>query len=350
MIYLVSQDWANTSNNHAGIKYLCNKLQEMYPGIYRSIVIPCYMDDRILSTNRIVRKFQCRYARYQIKCFSKRIIDDFALCLRPNDVVFLMEYYERVSPMKCLADSIRSKFPFVNIWAMAHLIPSKLSSMFPNDSEFTLWMKNVDKIFTLGQSLSNYLLSRGIAKEKIETTFHYVDNYYLSQDVGVPGDRVKVIAMGNQARNIELLHKVVKSNSSVDFIICQGVMDLKNVFSDCSNVNLIPFVPEPDLRSYMESADISLNVMQDTIGSNVIVTSLAMGLAMVCSDVGSIRDYCDEKNTIFCGNNSVESFSNSIKALSLDKDLLMKMKKSAQKRGELYSIEKFHLYLMSRKG
>ena len=36
----------------------------------------------------------------------------------------------------------------------------------------------------------------------------------------------------------------------------------------------------------MNDSDISLNVMKDTIGSNVICTSMATGLAMVVSDVG----------------------------------------------------------------
>jgi glycosyltransferase involved in cell wall biosynthesis len=114
-------------------------------------------------------------------------------------------------------------------------------------------------------------------------------------------------------------------------------------------VTLIPFVPEPELRLYMEHSDISLNVMQDTIGSNVIVTSLAMGLAMVCSDVGSIRDYCDEENAIFCENSSVESFSKAINLLSSNRQLLMNMKTSAQKRSLSFSIEKFHLALMNLK-
>ena len=65
-------------------------------------------------------------------------------------------------------------------------------------------------------------------------------------------------------------------------------------------MKLIPFVEEENLRRYMEQSDISLNVMHDTIGSNVIVTSMASGLAMVVSDVGSIHDYCDERNSVFC--------------------------------------------------
>ena len=129
---------------------------------------------------------------------------------------------------------------------------------------------------------------------------------------------------------------------NADFTICQGVVDMSAFFSEFDNVRLIPYVAESDLRNYMDESDISLNVMEDTIGSNVIVTSMAMGLAMICSDVGSIRDYCDESNTIFCNNNCVEDFSNAIKKLSEDSDLLYSMRLSAQHKAMLFSIENFH--------
>ena len=58
MNYLICQDWTNTSNNHAGIKYLCNQLQTMYPSSYTSITIPDFtytnskMNVRMLPINK----------------------------------------------------------------------------------------------------------------------------------------------------------------------------------------------------------------------------------------------------------------------------------------------------------
>lgn len=89
----------------------------------------------------------------------------------------------------------------------------------------------------------------------------------------------------------------------------------------------------------MQDADISINVMEDTIGSNVIVTSLAMGLAMVCSDVGSIRDYCNDSNTIFC--NTSEDFTRAIEILQSDDTKISNMQMEAYKRGLELSINKF---------
>lgn len=58
----------------------------------------------------------------------------------------------------------------------------------------------------------------------------------------------------------------------------------------------------------MVNVDILLNVMEDIVGSNVIVILLVMGLVMICSNVGFIKDYCDDSNIIFCNNFNVEDF------------------------------------------
>lgn len=98
-------------------------------------------------------------------------------------------------------------------------------------------------------------------------------------------------------------------------------------------------VDETELRQYMSESDISLNVMYDTVGSNVIVTSLGMGLAMLCSDVGSIRDYCNDENAMFC--KSVSDFSEALKLLVMDRDRLSKMQLAAAEKGRELSVDNF---------
>ena len=131
----------------------------------------------------------------------------------------------------------------------------------------------------------------------------------------------------------------------VDFVICQGLSDMSSYFCGCKNVRLIPFVSEIELRQLMMESDVSLNVMEDTVGSNVVVTSLAMGLAMICSDVGSIRDYCTEENSVFCDNADPDSFSRAVQKLSLNRDVLNKMRQSSQNMARKFSIANFHCNL-----
>ena len=106
------------------------------------------------------------------------------------------------------------------------------------------------------------------------------------------GDDVKVIVMGALARDFEQIAYIVSRLPQIYFYICKGRENIDYLFSGLKNATLVGYVPEAELKHYMNDSDISLNVMKDTIGSNVICTSMATGLAMVVSDVGSIRDYC----------------------------------------------------------
>ena len=96
----------------------------------------------------------------------------------------------------------------------------------------------------------------------------------------------------------------------------------------------------------MDASDISLNVMKDTIGSNVICTSMAMGLAMVCSDVGSIHDYCDDTNAFFC--KSTEDFVKVLQDLSREPEKVIEMKKSSFEKSKRLSIECYYKDLQKK--
>lgn len=339
MKYIICQDWSNTSNNHAGMKYLAKRMEALRPTEFKAITVPDFFEKVFKCKSKILRRFLVIYARFEhyrfIRKLTKRLLSELTLA----DSVYLFEYLERMTPQLYIAKHIRKKYKEMPINAMVHLVPQKLDKGF-GDSEFIEWMQPISKVITLGASLSSYLEARGISPSRIGTTFHYVDMDYYHNEPKM-NKKVSVIAMGNQMRNISLLKDIVNHNPAVDFTICQGVLDFSDVFSSNQNVKLIPFVSEDELRGYMSEADISLNVMDDTIGSNVIVTSMAMGLAMVCSDVGSIRDYCDESNTIFCNNSNREDFSFAISKLSNDSLLLQQMKQSSVKKAEQFNIISF---------
>lgn len=343
MIYLICQDWANTSNNHAGIKYLCNAIQTRKPSLFKTFTIPYFLDETKLSSNRIIRKIQVLLAKCRHKKYVQSFTGIFLHNVNTKDIVVVMEYMEIFYPILPFVKAIKNKNSNIKVYGMVHLVPSKLDIAFPNDESFNKWTSQVDKILTLGSSLTNYFIERGIQKEKILTTFHYVDNSYYKRQLTIKSHnlRLKVIAMGNQMRNVTLLKSIVNHSPDVDFIICQGINNLESHFKNCANVQLIPFVSENELRDLMTLSDVSLNVMYDTIGSNVIVTSMAMGLAMICSDVGSIRDYCSDKNCIFCDNEIVDQFTLAISTLSKDRGLLKKMQENSVLISDKLSIDRF---------
>lgn len=348
MKYLICQDWPNTTNNHAGIKYLCNYLEITYPKEFSAIISPDYKLGKRHSSSKIKHKICVSYLKFRYVFHMLKITISLIKKIKEGDSILFMEYMDLHYPQSLFAKIIRIKCPYIKLYGMIHLVPLRILSKY-NKKDINRLVQPLDKIITLGHSLSTFFEDQGVPKDRIITSFHYVDSYYDRKKLDLHSKNVEnklsVIAMGNQMRNIDILKEVVLKNANCNFIICQGMNDMSSSFLGCENVELIPFVPEDILRDLMSKSDISLNVMIDTVGSNVIVTSMAMGLAMICSNVGSIKDYCSEENTIFCDNNDVSSFSDAIKKLSYDVDLLNKMKEMSYERSKRFSIENFYNFI-----
>ena len=109
---------------------------------------------------------------------------------------------------------------------------------------------------------------------------------------------------------------------------------------EAPNLKIFGYVAEDELLSLMKTSDISLNLMKDTIGSNVITTSLACGLVVLASNVGSIRNYIEHNKEGFLLDNN-EECNSYLNNLNKDRLLLKSLKKNAIKRANDFSLNKF---------
>lgn len=331
MNYFIIQDWQNTHGNHAGMVHLCKKLRQKDPQNVKLFIIP---NLRIKGkNNKTIQNIV--YLFYSLFFFLR-------IPSSKHNTVFLMEYLLPTHNQYYIA-KLLSYHKNLKIFGLAHLVPSDLNQYFPNDKELQIWAKPLTGIITLGSSLSSYLNNRGIEKSKIHTLFHYVDLEYYSpsNSTSLQKSQVKIIIMGSMKRDFDSIVEVINNVPNAQFIFCCGRKKIdKSIFKYPQNVRIYNFIPENQLKSLMDEADISLNIMYDTIGSNVITTSLAMGLAMVVSDVGSIHDYCTEQNAIFCKDN--KNIIKSINYLSQHLDVLENMKRSSTYISQRFSIDKFY--------
>ena len=340
MKYLICQDYSNTTNNHAGIKHMCMLLKKYYPEQYEIIVFPDLYKN--LDINTIYGKIMMKiFQKVLIPNKYKKIGDYLIEKAGDDDNIYLLEYFNTSFPQLSLAKYIKKRNNRITIYGMAHLVPEIINKQF-SGKQFNKWVSSIDTILTLGSSLSNYFIqSKCVNEKKIKTLFHYVDlDYYkplVTENFETKKRYPKILVMGNQKRNFNLLLSITKANPKIQFTICQGVIDLRDKFKNCNNVHLVGFIEEDELLSLMQHSDISLNIMDDTIGSNVIVTSMAVGLAMIVSDVGSIRDYCKEDGAIYC-KNTVESFSDAINELFEKKNKLNLLKEKSLKYSCNFSI------------
>ena len=353
MKYLICQQWDNLRGNHAGFPHICHLLEQKYPDQY--VVI-----EKSTPTRRRTRKN--KFSRLLFKYIDNRDLikrnyeEYILLCsnmfqtLREGDEVFLLEYNLPIVSQYELAKYIRNNFKGVRLYALSHLTPS----YFEKDhvrKKIVKWDSCIDKQLTLGSSLSQYLKGIGIKPQKISTGFHAVDlNYYSSsnENIEIKKERLTIISIGALQRNYNLLSKIVNRCDDVNWIICAGRKHVTGLFPKQDNVKILGYLEESELRYQMSQADLALNVMEDTVGSNVITTSMAMGLGIIVSDVGSIHDYCNDRNALFC-DNDVESFVSAINFVVLNHSMVMNMKRESLNIIRKFSIENTHKWFCSLK-
>lgn len=320
MIYIICQDWPSTSGNHAGMLHLYKRISE---------------DIKECRLYIVDYKGFCKYDITK-KLYIYLMVFFFCFKLKKGDKVILTEYLMRSSYQDIIAKWIHVLHPNIKIDAMVHLVPSLLEKSLSRNKI----IKNstyVTRLITLGTSLTKYLNSLNI--KNVHTSFHYVDLDYYRPHAGYRDESISAIVMGALDRDFKLLAEVIEKVPEIHFYICKGKKKIDSYFINLPNVTLLGFLPENKLKEYMNKANISLNIINDTIGSNVICTSLAMGLAMVVSDVGSIHDYCTKENSFFC--KTKDDFIKALNKLSHDKELMQKMSNHSIKTAPLLSIDRF---------
>lgn len=337
MKYLIVQDWLSTHGNHAGMVHMCRLLCQKYPENYSMLVNNC-----ILPSTRIKNYMKRIYGLFKRNILRHN--EYISLCkpmfskLNNDDEVFLLEYHCPSRSQLEIAKYIRKNHPYVKIIALSHLTPTWYRNYQGYKEMILEWEKYIDKQLTLGSSLTRFFCALGVQHEKISTGFHYVDRDYYDVKEIIKHERPTVITMGALQRDFSLLAEIVRGCPNIHWIICKGRKNVDDMFAGLDNVELKGFLKEDELRHHMTRADISLNVLEDTVGSNVITTSMAMGLAIVVSDVGSIHDYCSAENAIFCENNS-HSFIDALIKLSKNKELLFSLRQNAYLKSNDFKIE-----------
>ncbi|WP_300725333.1 glycosyltransferase [uncultured Bacteroides sp.] len=334
MVHIICHDWPSTSGNHTGMMYLYKVIQSL-----NQTEFDIYILNKKNYRNRKINNLK--------NIFSIICLGIYFICrYKKGDKFLLTEYLINESYQVLFAKIIHKFHPEALIYAMIHLTPIELEKRY-STKEIQKSASYVSQVITLGSSLTSYLQKFGF--NNIFTTFHYVDNeYYTPTDINRTSPTKHVIVMGAMARDFEQLIFIISQLPNVHFYVCKGKKDIDHLFKGLNNVTLIGYVSEDELKHYMDISDISLNVMKDTIGSNVICTSLAMGLAMIVSNVGSIKDYCDAENTIFC--ETTEDFILAIKKLIANDDLLLSMKKSAYNKAQKYSLQNYRQELLKHLG
>jgi glycosyltransferase involved in cell wall biosynthesis len=333
--YIIYYEWSNTADNHAGMAYLVKEIKNRYPYIVKLIKIP-------KGINNYPHYFQ-RLHFYILIYYLKFI-------LKSRDKILFMEYLGVGSGNQTgIAMKLRGKMVTSSFYGMVHLSGNNLMKLYNSKDDIRKGVEMLDRIIVFGSSLKTFFESLGFGN-KVTQTFHYADNSYYKSANKPKQAKLQVIHMGNLERNFDFLKNIIEDCPDIDFHICQGVLDLNKLFNGLPNVEMYRYLAENELLELMQKCHVSLNVLDDTVGSNVITTSMACGLVNVASDVGSIRDYCNDENSILCKNKMEFVFA--LNKLSSDKLLLQKLSSASLNHSKNLSMDKsidfFNEYILKQ--
>ncbi len=330
MIYIVYTEWPNTKHNHAGMAYLAKELSKRNDKIH-STKLPFWP----YKGNIILIRLRILYVCIKL-----------AIMLRKGDKIFLMEYLEPYSGQHIIAKFIKLFKKNIQIVGLAHLAGGHLIEIHKDEKRISAQIALVDKVLVFGSSLKLFLEKLCDDPQKVITTYHYVDNdYYYPMLPKKDTDKIRVLFMGNLKRDFQLLVNIVSKTPFVEYDILMGNSKITEDLKNLPNVNLYPFLEEYEVRSLMQNADVSLSPMLDTVGSNVIVTSMAVGMVMVVSDVGSIRDYVDDTNAFLC--KGEKEFIDAINNIYINRSTIKRMRNSSLRKAERISLNNFNNWITS---
>ena len=324
-VYIVYYEFNHTANNHTGMSYLAKYL------------------DRKLKQVKLIRNIPAKNLTGKVisKVHAVLIAIYLFIVLGKDDKVVFFEYLTKgAGHQDMTAKIMRLLGCKSHIYGLVHLSGNNLIELYNAPEVIVKKLDYVDEVLVFGSSLQQYIQQIGY-KKKVTRTFHYVDSvfYKPANKSQINGETLDIICIGNLKRNFSLLKEIIGSCPDARFHVCMGGTNLTEHFTGLTNVKLYGFLSEDELLDLMQSCSVSLSVLEDTIGSNVITTSLAVGLTQVVSDVGSIRDYCGTDDTIFCSDTG--SYINAIKKLDGDRALLLDMQSRAAQKSTYFSKELF---------
>jgi glycosyltransferase involved in cell wall biosynthesis len=323
-IYIVYYDYKNTKGNHAGMAYLAKYLDQNI--------------DEVRLIKNIPQEYKLgKYIAWGYAIFLGLYL---ALVLKKGDKVIFLEYLTKKLGHQVVTAKLLRFFGLKNkFYALVHYAGKHLLEVYGNSKNILTGLNPIDEIFVFGSSLKDFFESIGV-HNKVVTTFHYVDTeFYCPKVLRKTVEKINVLSIGNLKRDFPELKQIISQCSDLDFHICMGRKNIGHFFQGVKNVILYQYLSEIELLQLMQKCDVSISVLEDTIGSNAITTAMAVGLVQVVSDVGSIRDYCTTDNSFFC--KSTNDFVMALNSLNHNKEVINKMSRNAMLNAHKFSKETF---------
>lgn len=235
------------------------------------------------------------------------------------------------------------------IVATFHYPPVRL-----NERVNRVLLKRLNAVLLMSESQRSWFEDY-LPKDKIHVIHHQVNTDFFTpaetESSAKQNDKIRIICLGGILRDMKLLHQVVidlNEQLGVEKVQFDFLMPKKEraAFEQFENVTIHSGISDEELRSLYQKATLGFMPLIDCTANNAVLEMMACGIPIVCSDVGGISDYIDDKGAImFSPSITSADISQQIQVLCSDAERLISMGQS----NRVKAVEQFSLQATSEK-
>lgn len=174
-----------------------------------------------------------------------------------------------------------------------------------------------------------------LPRERIRVLMHGVDTDFF-HPAPRPGDddRIRIVTVGHWLRDVATIRTVIATlgpQSGVHFdVVGGGEIEV----SARANVTLHRAIDDAALAALYRSADVLFLPLTDATANNALLEGMASGLAVLTSDLPSVRAYLPAEDGMLL-DDGADGFIDALRRLCRDADLRHMLGRRARRRAEM---------------
>ena len=242
-----------------------------------------------------------------------------------------------------------ARFPILRgnrVVASFHQPPDKFLEVIPNYKG----LFRADAIVAVGSSQLEFFRSLS-RRDNIFLVPHGIDVDFFSPPAQrEEGGPLKVISVGWWLRDSDMIKSIIKmmnqiKQSNVEFHIVTFPW-CHEFYQGLDNVHLYSDISDEKLRDLYRECHALLLPLKDCTANNAVLESMACGLPVLTTDVGSIRDYVGPDNAVLAPPGDEDPLLDALLAFQKDPALLRSMGEASRKRARQFSWERVATSMM----
>ena len=187
-----------------------------------------------------------------------------------------------------------------------------------------------DQIVLVSPSQLSFF-SEHVEEERLNVILHGIDtDFFCPASRSNDSDRVRCITVGHWLRDWQIFAAVAGAMPDVQFdVVANRNLEIENL----PNVQVHRSIDDLELANLYRAADILFLPLLQSTANNALLEGMASGLAVVTTDLESVRAYLPEGDGLLL-RGQAEDFVHAIRSLQADPVLRQELRRKARVRAE----------------